>query len=111
MHPSLSDVDMQRLPLTRPPAFPAHLVRRPALLPRDCSKAIIDWLMTKDEGKRGLSLLNREGFTPLTLAARVGNVDAFQHILRRHMSQTAWTYGKVRPAQDVPMRPAKDAAR
>jgi hypothetical protein len=58
-------------------------------------KGIIDWLMMKEEGRHGLDLLNNDGFTPLTLAARIGRVEIFQHILYRHMSQIAWTYGRV----------------
>jgi ankyrin repeat protein len=58
-------------------------------------KGIIDWLMTKEEGRHGLDLLNNDGFTPLTLAARIGHVEIFHHILDRHMSQIAWTYGRV----------------
>jgi hypothetical protein len=56
---------------------------------------VIDWLMTVDGGKDSLEMLNHEGFTPLTLAARYGKVEVFNHILYRHMSETAWTYGKV----------------
>ena len=58
-------------------------------------KHVIDWLMKLDEGKDSMALLNLEGFTPLTLAARLGKVEVFHHILYEHMSQTAWTYGKV----------------
>jgi hypothetical protein len=56
---------------------------------------VIDWLMTVEGGKDSLEMLNHEGFTPLTLAARYGKVEVFNHILYRHMSETAWTYGKV----------------
>jgi ankyrin repeat protein len=58
-------------------------------------KGVIDWLMTKEEGRHSLDLLNNDGFTPLTLAARNGRVEIFHHILYRHMSQIAWTYGRV----------------
>jgi ankyrin repeat protein len=58
-------------------------------------KGIIDWLMSKEEGRHGLDLLNNDGFTPLTLAARFGRVEIFHHILYKHMSQIAWTYGRV----------------
>jgi hypothetical protein len=58
-------------------------------------KDIIDWLMTKQEGKHSLDLLNHDGYTPLTWAARYGHVDIFHHILYNHMSIVAWTYGKV----------------
>jgi ankyrin repeat protein len=56
---------------------------------------VIDWLMKIDEGRDSLEMLNHEGFTPLTLAARYGKVEVFNHILYQHMSETAWTYGKV----------------
>jgi hypothetical protein len=58
-------------------------------------KQVIDWLMKIDEGRDSMELLNHEGFTPLTLAARYGQVEVFHHILYQHMSETAWTYGKV----------------
>ena len=58
--------------------------------------AVIDWLMTLDEGRPSLEMLNHEGFTPLTLAARHGHVEVFDHILYKHMSQMSWTYGQVR---------------
>ena len=60
-------------------------------------KHVIDWLMKLDEGKDSMELINHEGFTPLTLAARHGKVEVFHHILYQHMSETAWTYGKVSP--------------
>ena len=60
-------------------------------------KHVIDWLMKLDEGKYSMELINHEGFTPLTLAARHGKVEVFHHILYQHMSETAWTYGKVSP--------------
>jgi hypothetical protein len=61
-------------------------------------KDVIDWLMKIDDGKPGkdsLEMLNHEGFTPFTLAARYGKVEIFHHILYQHMSDTDWTYGKV----------------
>ena len=58
--------------------------------------AVIDWLMTLDEGRPSLEMLNHEGFTPLTLAARHGHVEVFDHILYKHMSEMSWTYGQVR---------------
>ena len=59
-------------------------------------KAVVDWLMTLKEGKDALEILNYDGLTPLTLAARNGHVDMFMHILYRHLSKIAWIYGKVR---------------
>lgn len=59
-------------------------------------KEVVDWLMTTKEGRDNLNILNFDGFTPLTLAARHGFVDIFHHILYTHMSKVAWKYGKVR---------------
>ncbi len=60
-------------------------------------KDIIDTLVSKQgpDGIDGLSLLNHDSFTPLTLAARRGFVDIFHHILHKHMGKTAWEFGKV----------------
>jgi ankyrin repeat protein len=58
-------------------------------------KNVIDWLMTNDYAKASLEILNFDGFTPLTYAARLGYVDIFNHILLKHLSRTGWTYGKV----------------
>jgi hypothetical protein len=60
-----------------------------------CRKEVVDWLMTIKEGRDSLNVLNFDGFTPLTLAARHGYVDMFHHILYTHMSKVAWKYGKV----------------
>jgi hypothetical protein len=72
---------------------------------------VIDWLMKIKEGKPGkdsLEMLNHEGFTPFTLAARHGKVEVFHHILYQHMSETAWTYGKVLRVTELPrLRPAR----
>jgi ankyrin repeat protein len=57
---------------------------------------VVDWLMTVKEGRDNLNILNFDGFTPLTLAARHGFVEIFHHILYTHMSKVAWKYGKVR---------------
>ena len=57
---------------------------------------VIDWLMTMEEGKEALEMINFEGFTPLTLAARLGHVQLFRHILNNHLTQTAWTYGRMK---------------
>ncbi len=58
-------------------------------------KDVIDWLMTKEAAKASLEILNFDGFTPLTYAARLGYVDIFNHILFKYLSRTGWTYGKV----------------
>ncbi len=55
---------------------------------------VIDWLMTTEVAS--LEILNYDGFTPLTYAARLGYVDIYNHILFKHLSRTGWTYGKVR---------------
>jgi ankyrin repeat protein len=44
--------------------------------------------------ERLLDLLNWDGLTALTLAARLGFVDVFHHVLR-HLSGTAWQFGEV----------------
>jgi hypothetical protein len=59
-------------------------------------KDVVDWIMTTEQGRDSLDILNFDGFTPLTLAARHGSVEMFRHILYVHMSEVAWKYGKVR---------------
>ena len=58
-------------------------------------KDVIDWLMTNEDAKASLEILNFDGFTPLTYAARLGYVDIFNHILFKYLSETGWVYGKV----------------
>jgi ankyrin repeat protein len=58
-------------------------------------KEVIDWLMTNEEAKASLEILNFDGYTPLTYAARLGYVDIFNHLLFKYHSRTGWTYGKV----------------
>jgi ankyrin repeat protein len=58
-------------------------------------KNVIDWLMTNVDARASLEILNFDGFTPLTFAARLGYVDIFNHILFKYLSKTGWTYGKV----------------
>ena len=41
-----------------------------------------------------MDITNKDGLTPLTLAARLGFVDVFDAILQR-MSGTAWNFGEV----------------
>jgi ankyrin repeat protein len=57
---------------------------------------VVDWLMGIEAGRDGLNVVNCLGFTPLTLAARLGNLEMFDHILNRHMSKVVWQYGKVK---------------
>jgi hypothetical protein len=59
-------------------------------------KEVVDWIMSTKEGKDSLNALNLDGFTPLTLSARHGFTDMFQHLLFTHMSKIAWEYGKVK---------------
>ncbi len=56
-------------------------------------KDVIDCLITTKNAD--LEVLNNEGFTPLTYAARLGHIDIYNHILFTHLSRTGWTYGKV----------------
>ena len=58
-------------------------------------KDVIDWLMGHEAAKQSLETLNNEGLTPLTLAARLGRVDVFNHIVHKHLSVVVWRYGKV----------------
>jgi ankyrin repeat protein len=58
-------------------------------------KQVVDWFMQVEFGKDSLEVVNCEGFTPLTLAARKGKVDMFDHILNQHMSETLWQYGDL----------------
>jgi ankyrin repeat protein len=62
-------------------------------------KQVVDWLMQVEFGADSLEVVNCEGFTPLTLAARKGNVDMFDHILNQHMSKTLWQYGDVKKTE------------
>jgi hypothetical protein len=59
---------------------------------------VVDWLL--DHGGASLRLLNADGLTPFTLAAKLGNVRMFYHLLEsKHMCETAWVYGHVRMTQ------------
>lgn len=57
-------------------------------------KESIDWIAAQPGGKFSLELLNNDGFTPLTLAARLGSVKMFHHVLEC-MRETVWSYGNV----------------
>ena len=58
-------------------------------------KDVVDWLMGRPEGRESLEMLNFEGFTPLTLAARRGNLRLYQHMLYEYLSEVVWVFGKV----------------
>jgi hypothetical protein len=66
----------------RKAAFPQH-------------KKTMDWLMSIKEGRCCLETCNLEGYTPLTLAARNGNVEMFDHILNTYMTSNVWRYGRI----------------
>eukprot|EP00282_Hemiselmis_andersenii_P041327 CAMPEP_0172068896 /NCGR_PEP_ID=MMETSP1043-20130122/12452_1 /TAXON_ID=464988 /ORGANISM="Hemiselmis andersenii, Strain CCMP441" /LENGTH=668 /DNA_ID=CAMNT_0012729179 /DNA_START=9 /DNA_END=2012 /DNA_ORIENTATION=- len=53
-------------------------------------KEVFDWLM-KNDGKE----LNQDGLTPFTLAARLGHIDIWRHILQTSMTETVWKFGNV----------------
>ena len=57
-------------------------------------KVSIDWIMAH-YGQESLHMLNADGMTPFTLAARLGNVEVFHHILRKHMTQVVYTFGST----------------
>ena len=76
-----------------------------------CRKGVVDWLMTTKEGRDSLNVLNFDGFTPLTLAARHGYVEMFHHILYTHMSKVAWKYGKVSSKYQCPYARAREQQR
>jgi ankyrin repeat protein len=57
---------------------------------------VVDWLMRTGQGQQSLWMLNFDGLSPLTLAARLGHVDVFRHVLYKHMSKILWECGKVR---------------
>jgi ankyrin repeat protein len=65
---------------------------------------VVDWLMTIEEGKGCLEHPNKDGLTPLTLAARNGHVDMYNHLLYTHLSRVAWVFGEV-PALPRPRHP------
>ena len=58
---------------------------------------MIDWLAGTPEGRAGLEILNHDGLTPFTLAARLGEAGIFHHMLNTHLSETMWAFGKVLP--------------
>jgi len=57
-------------------------------------KEVFDWLM-KNDGKDSLEELNQDGLTPFTLAARLGHIDIWRHILQTSMTETVWKFGNV----------------
>ena len=56
---------------------------------------MVDWLLGKPEGRACLELLNGDGLTPLTMAARHGDARLFHHMLYGHLSEVVWVCGKV----------------
>lgn len=57
--------------------------------------ASVDWILANG-GSPSLRLMNLQGFTPLTLAAKMGLVDMFHHLIRsQHMSEVSWRYGSM----------------
>lgn len=42
-----------------------------------------------------LRLLNQDGLTPFTLAAKLGNAKVLHHILKTKMKTTEWNFGSV----------------
>ena len=82
-------------------------------------RAAVDWLVqsgggggvgvgdgktiNRDRGKAAaLHMLNNDGLTPLILAARLGDVGMFRHILYTHMSEIVWVLGQVLPTSIYP---------
>ena len=57
-------------------------------------KACIDWIMAH-YGQETLHTLNADGMTPFTLAAQLGHVEVFHHIIRNHMTQIVYTFGST----------------
>lgn len=62
---------------------------------------ILDWLVEegKKSGKNSLSIMNKDGHTALTLAARMGNVELFKHILEQHFRTMIWIFGDMALSQ------------
>jgi len=56
-------------------------------------KLSVDWIVANG-GRPSLDLVNNDGFTPLTLAARTGCPDMFHHVLDC-MRETVWSYGNI----------------
>jgi len=55
---------------------------------------VIDWLITHG-GKPSLTMMNHDGLTPFTLAAKMGSSTVLYHILNTHMRDVSWGFGSV----------------
>eukprot|EP00282_Hemiselmis_andersenii_P015972 CAMPEP_0114112884 /NCGR_PEP_ID=MMETSP0043_2-20121206/2620_1 /TAXON_ID=464988 /ORGANISM="Hemiselmis andersenii, Strain CCMP644" /LENGTH=1168 /DNA_ID=CAMNT_0001205003 /DNA_START=196 /DNA_END=3702 /DNA_ORIENTATION=- len=55
---------------------------------------VIDWLIAHG-GKPSLTIMNMDGLTPFTLAAKMGSGTVLYHILNTHMRDVSWAYGSV----------------
>uniref|UniRef100_A0A7S4L2Q6 Ion transport domain-containing protein n=1 Tax=Guillardia theta TaxID=55529 RepID=A0A7S4L2Q6_GUITH len=53
----------------------------------------------EEEAETLLTMLNKDGYTPLTLAARHGDVDTFYFILERYMKTILWAFGSKQRTQ------------
>jgi hypothetical protein len=55
----------------------------------------IDWLLAHC-GHPSLLVLNRLGYSPVTLAAKCGHVEVFNHLMEsEHLTEISWRYGSV----------------
>jgi len=55
---------------------------------------VIDWLIGHG-GRPSLTMMNLDGLTPFTLAAKMGSSAVLYHILNTHMRDVSWAYGSV----------------
>ena len=56
---------------------------------------VIDWICQLPTGKYCLEVPSGNGYTPLTLAVKLGKVQLFNDIILKHLSSLTWRYGKV----------------
>jgi hypothetical protein len=67
--------------------------------------------MTIEEGKACLDIINKDGLTPLTLAARNGHIEMYDYLLYTYLSRVAWVFGEVATTCPAPLpRPHPDTA-
>ena len=59
---------------------------------RYSKKDCFDWIMAF-HGEECMRTLNADAMTPFTLAAHLGNVDMFNHILSKYLSHVVWAFG------------------